>query len=245
MRIVIDMQGAQSAGNRYRGIGRYVHDFAKAMCRNRGEHEVILVLNGAFKEACISIRDDFKDLVSQDHIRVWQAPGPFDHIQADAEGRRGIAEQVRLAFIRSLQPSVLINGALFDSVDDESVVTVEAEDRAGYITVAVLHDLIPLIYPDLYLNASASLRQWYFAQLDHLKACRYLLANSQSTRAEAIDYLQWPANRIENISSDVAEAFSVGTVMPQTAAGLQARLGLCRPFVMYTAAWTTAKTSMV
>ena len=45
MRIVIDMQGAQTE-SRFRGIGRYALSFTKAVLRNRGEHEVILALNG-------------------------------------------------------------------------------------------------------------------------------------------------------------------------------------------------------
>ena len=45
MRIVIDMQGAQT-DSRKRGIGRYTLGLAKALLRNRGEHEILLVLNG-------------------------------------------------------------------------------------------------------------------------------------------------------------------------------------------------------
>lgn len=38
MRIVIDLQGAQSE-SRFRGIGRYSLSLAQAMARNAGEHE--------------------------------------------------------------------------------------------------------------------------------------------------------------------------------------------------------------
>ena len=43
MRIVIDMQGAQSE-SRFRGIGRYTMSFTQALVRNREEHEIILAL---------------------------------------------------------------------------------------------------------------------------------------------------------------------------------------------------------
>jgi glycosyltransferase involved in cell wall biosynthesis len=49
MRIVLDMQGAQTE-SRYRGIGRHTLALAQAMVRNRGEHEIILVLSGLFPE---------------------------------------------------------------------------------------------------------------------------------------------------------------------------------------------------
>lgn len=43
MRIVIDMQGAQTA-SRLRGIGRYTLSLIHAMLHNKGEHEIILAL---------------------------------------------------------------------------------------------------------------------------------------------------------------------------------------------------------
>ena len=49
MRIVIDMQGAQTE-SRYRGIGRYTLSLAQGIARNRGEHEIMLALNGLFPE---------------------------------------------------------------------------------------------------------------------------------------------------------------------------------------------------
>ena len=50
MRIVIDMQGAQTE-SRFRGIGRYAMAFAQAVARNRGEHEIVLALSGLFPES--------------------------------------------------------------------------------------------------------------------------------------------------------------------------------------------------
>jgi hypothetical protein len=43
------MQGAQSE-SRFRGIGRYTMSFTQALVRNRGEHEIILALNGLFPD---------------------------------------------------------------------------------------------------------------------------------------------------------------------------------------------------
>ncbi|WP_422845474.1 glycosyltransferase family 4 protein [Acidovorax sp. M2(2025)] len=234
MRIVIDMQGAQSDGNRHRGIGRYVFEFAKAMCRNRGEHEILLALNGAYADSTIHIRDEFKGLIPQENIRVWRAPGPLNHLRPDVDGRRSIAEQVRLAFLRSLEPAVVINGAIFEAIDEDSVVTVEEDERCGYATFAVLYDLIPLIHPEIYLNRNPAVETWYAYHLKQLKRCDHLLAISESSRVEAMEYLHWPADRITNISSAVGAEFTPGTIRPDVAEDVRARLGLHRPFVMYT-----------
>ena len=74
MRIVIDMQGAQTE-SRFRGIGRYTLSFAQAIVRNRGEHEVILALSGLFPDTIEPIRAAFDGLLPQENIRVWYAPG--------------------------------------------------------------------------------------------------------------------------------------------------------------------------
>jgi glycosyltransferase involved in cell wall biosynthesis len=70
MRIVIDLQGAQS-NSRFRGIGRYTTSLAQALIRNRGEHDIFIVLNGLFPDAIQSIKSQFEGLLPPEHIRVW------------------------------------------------------------------------------------------------------------------------------------------------------------------------------
>ena len=74
MRIVIDLQGAQTE-NRSRGIGRYSLSLAKALVRNRGRHEIIVVLSGLFPDTIEPIRTAFNGLLPQSNIRIWYAPG--------------------------------------------------------------------------------------------------------------------------------------------------------------------------
>ena len=81
MRIVIDMQGAQTV-SRFRGIGRYTLNFTKALVRNRGRHEIYLVLNGLFTETIQPIRFAFDKLLPQENIRVFSVPGPVKDIDS-------------------------------------------------------------------------------------------------------------------------------------------------------------------
>ena len=55
MRVLIDLQGAQTE-SRFRGIGRYTMSFTQALVRNRGDHEIILALNGLFPDTIEPIR---------------------------------------------------------------------------------------------------------------------------------------------------------------------------------------------
>ena len=45
MRILIDLQAAQSLGSRDRGIGRYSLALVQAIARQKGQHEILLALN--------------------------------------------------------------------------------------------------------------------------------------------------------------------------------------------------------
>ena len=60
MRIVLDMQGAQTQ-SRLRGIGRYTLAFARAVVEQSGDHEVHLVLNGLLDDSIDPIKEAFKD----------------------------------------------------------------------------------------------------------------------------------------------------------------------------------------
>ena len=71
MRIVIDMQGAQSE-SRFRGIGRLSLSLSLAIARQRADDEVILALNGLFAESIEPIRAAFDGLIPQANIRVWE-----------------------------------------------------------------------------------------------------------------------------------------------------------------------------
>ena len=61
MKIIIDLQGAQSTGSRNRGIGRYSLSITKAILEIKKEHEVVIVLSSLFLEEINLIRYELKD----------------------------------------------------------------------------------------------------------------------------------------------------------------------------------------
>lgn len=111
MRIVIDMQGAQTE-SRLRGIGRYAMAFAQAVVRNRGENEILLALSGLFPDTIEPIRAAFDGLLPQENIRVWHAPNRFN---LEGAAYRKINELIREAYLSSLNPDVVhFTGNVFD-----------------------------------------------------------------------------------------------------------------------------------
>ena len=124
MRILIDMQGTQT-GSRHRGIGRYTLSLVRAIILNKSKHEIILIVNGLFPETIEGIRAAFEDILPQKNIRVWDAPGSVAEINLENTWRRNISECIREAFIKSLNPDIVLLTTLFEGFGDNFVASIE------------------------------------------------------------------------------------------------------------------------
>ncbi|MBY4870413.1 glycosyltransferase family 4 protein [Burkholderia anthina] len=232
MRIVIDMQGAQTE-SRFRGIGRYVLGFAKGVARVRGEHEVVLALSGMMSDSIDAIRAEFEGLLPQENIRVWQAVGPVEEISDDNIARREIAELSWEAFLSSLEPDVVHVGSLFEGVTGYGVSSIGQFDRATPVTVT-LHDLIPLVHAKRYLDPHPVTARHYYRKIDYLKKAALLLSNSEFSRQEGIEYLDYPAERIIAVSSAIEDSFKPLSIDAAEANRLRRQFGINDAFLLYT-----------
>lgn len=232
MRIVIDMQGAQTE-SRFRGIGRYTISFAQSIIRNRGEHEVILALSGLFPDTIEPIRTAFNGLLPQRNIRVWHAPGPIKEEQAGNDRRREVAELLREAFLASLQPDIIHISSLFEGYIDDAVTSIGNLDSSTPVSV-ILYDLIPLLNPDHYLKPNPSFERYYLRKVEHLRRASSYLAISDFSREEGIEALSVAGDKVINISTAIDEQFQVLTIDEATARQLKQKFGIYRAFVLYT-----------
>ena len=230
MRIVIDMQGAQSSGSRNRGIGRYTKSLAQEIARHKGEHHIVLALSGLFPETIEPIRADFEGLISQDSIFVWHAPKDVNCLIRDHDSRRKRVELIREAFLAGLNPDIVLITSLFEGGDD----AVTSVGLLGNIpTAVILYDLIPLIYSDIYLSNTEA-KQWYLEKLDHIRRSDLILSISESSRQEAIDYLGIPKDSIFNISTAADSQFFPQSISLKKEKDIRKKYGINHSFVMYT-----------
>ena len=232
MRVVIDMQGAQTE-SRFRGIGRYTLSFSQAVVRNRGEHEIILALSGLFPDTIEPIRAAFDGLLPQENIRVWHAPGPVADKQPGNDARREIAELTREAFLASLQPDVIHICSLFDGYVDDAVASIGRFDQNTPVSVA-LYDLIPLLNPDQYLRPNPSFELYYRRKIDDLKKASRFLAISEFSRNEGIDNLQLDKPQVVNVGTAVEPQFQQSRILKEVSQPLFKKCGIARPYVLYT-----------
>jgi glycosyltransferase involved in cell wall biosynthesis len=232
MRIVVDMQGAQTE-SRFRGIGRYTLSFAKAIARNRDKHEVILALNGLLPDTIEPIRAAFDSLLPQENIRVWQAPGPVMEAQSGNNARREVAELIREAFLASLAPDVIHISSLFEGYHDNAVTSIGRFDRFTPVSVS-LYDLIPLLNPDHYLTPDRYYAQYYKRKVGFLKKAAIYLAISEFSKQEMLAHLAAHDQNVVNVSTAIESCFQPLRIDEAVAARLLQKFGITSPFVFYT-----------
>lgn len=230
MRIVIDMQGAQSE-SRFRGIGRYSNALAQAIVRNAKEHEVWLVLNAAFEESTAALCEQFADLLPRERIQIFGVPGPVAEIGPHNLGRTKVAEKIREFFLREINPDVVLVTSLFEGFVDDAVTSVSAFNR-DIKTAVILYDLIPYFDQQRYLPTILQ-SEHYLRKLESLKRSDLLLAISESAREEGIRALGINKEQVLNISCAADKKFHPAILSKGEREALFRRYGITRKAVMY------------
>jgi FkbM family methyltransferase len=231
MKLVIDLQGAQGE-NRARGIGRYSLSLAEGLIRTVRGHEVVVMLNGLLAEQNPGLREKLLTLLPRENIKIWTPPAGIAAVAGKPHLRRA-AEALRESFLAGLQPSVVHVSSLFEGLGADAATSLRATaaDVPGAVT---LYDLIPMIHPEIYLKPNPLVERWYLNKLDHLRRAELLMAISNSSRREAIEHLGMPEDRVLAIGTAIEDHFRPIQVPMEQGLGLRRRLGLHRPFLLYT-----------
>lgn len=226
MRIVIDLQGAQSE-SRFRGIGRYSLSLALAMARNAGNHEIWLALNSCMPESIPDIRAAFSDLIPENRIRIFDVPNDSNPSPWMARA----SEVIRETFLSTLKPDAVVVSSLFEGYWANAVTSIGAIP-AKHQTAVILYDLIPFMNKEVYLP-TFDLQDYYYRKIDWLKNADTLLAISDSSRQEAVTYLDIDRAKIANISAAIGDQFVPDKVDLVKSSALLDRLGIKNEFILY------------
>jgi glycosyltransferase involved in cell wall biosynthesis len=235
MKIVLDLQGAQSETSRFRGIGRYSVAFAAAFAREAQQHETWLALSGRFPETIEPLRAAFSDLIPPAQIRIMELPGPVAEVDFANTWRMKAAELVREKFLADLRPDLVHVSSMCEGGQNEVVVSA-GRFSSNIPTSVLIHDLIPLFQPEIHLCHPAG-RRSYFRHIQSLRRANLLLSNSESTRREATEVLGIAPERIITIGAGLAESLRTDVELTSNArTQIASRYGLHRSFVLYAGA---------
>lgn len=229
MRIVIDMQGAQSE-SRFRGIGRYSMALALAIARNAGEHEIWLVLNASFPESIEHIRHAFKGLIPQEHIRVFEVPLAVAEENPNNTVNARVAELIREYFLEQLNPDTILLTSLFEGYIDNAVTSIG--NFSSTPTAVILYDLIPYLDQKKYLPEKYQ-HDYYMRKIESLKNANLLLSISESSKKEGLESLHIEESKIQNISTAVDESFCPLNLSEKKMQSLHDKYSITRKMIMY------------
>ena len=230
MKIVIDLQGAQSA-SRFRGIGRYSLAISKAIVKNSANHEVIILLSNLFPNTIDDIKQEFKNLLPPQNIKIWQGVAPLKESEKQNDQRREISEILRESFIKSLTPDILLITSLFEGYVDDAVTSIKRYNKKTKVAV-IGYDLIPYIHQDKYLLDN-SYKNFYLKKIKNFKKADLILGISKSSCDEVIEQLNINKSKVTNISSAVDESFKPKDISKDEKTALFKRFNITKKTIIY------------
>lgn len=233
MKIVIDLQGAQSA-SRFRGIGRYSLSLTQALVRNKGIHQIDLLLNGLFTETLEHIFDSFKDLLPIEHIHIWNGCGPANYSDSKNAYRIEASEILYESYVKKLNPDILFFTSVVEGFEDDVVIS--TSKIYSFHTASIFYDLIPLMNPAQYLPKNSRFEEFYFKRVDILKKSNLLFGISQSSCKEAIDILKFDDKLITNIDSGCEQIFAKIEITKKIKNTIKEKFSINKKFIMYSGA---------
>ena len=192
MRLVIDMQGAQSAASGGRGVGRYTRELTRSLLACcRGEIEIFLALNGRLE--CEKTLRWFEGLIDRSHIKVWTWYPEVPPAGTGASTRAG--EMFREWFLRQFEADVLWVPNFQEGWAESAAVTSLGSFPGEGTVFSTLHDVTPLLFEKDYLQGA--IRPWYRRKLQYVKDSDLVLTVSAFSGEQIAQRLDVPAERIE------------------------------------------------
>ena len=207
MRIILDLQACQSA-SKFRGIGRYSLSLAEemlALLYKKG-HVPLVILNSNFGEEYEEVKLYLLKLYPQLKVFSFCIPTPSASGNPANQWRLRASELLREYIFAALAPDYLhVSTMIADGWGDECVASVG--ELGIHIPTALTHyDMIPLVLEELYMPPGF-FREHYLRRLNSVKRSDLLLAISDYSKTEAIDWLKRSPESVVSISAAVDEDF--------------------------------------
>src|SRR5882762_10460642 len=227
-RLTFDLQACQTEGSAKRGVGRAAHALFTSLLQEEHAFDIRVVvssnlpydvaLNG-LPESRVTRLPPFPQWSTK---RVYQG-GELDTLDALALS----------STVAPLNSDIVHLPHVFEGFRDRAALPAPRLRSSGQILSATLHDIIPLIFQDHYFK-DTSFRKWYFSRLSWLKQADLLLADSESSRQDAINFLGIEPWRIATIYCGMAKHLQPAADPFELRRDLAQCYGLQQRIVLYT-----------
>ncbi len=227
IRLIMDMQACQTAGSANRGVGRYSHNLFKAILELKSEIEVNILTTSYLPHTVEPLTLPSNRVIRLPELPDW--PTTRQYVGGEQEN---LDAQAYSAVISPLNSDVIHVSHVFEGFSERVALPAFNRKPPGQIYSATLHDLIPLIYQKHYFQSDV-FRKWYLSRLAWLRQADLLLANSESSRQDAINLLGIDSWRIVTIHGGVASHFVPAQDSYTLKQSLAKRFNLRSRFVLY------------
>lgn len=221
MKLCIDAGPTENV-HRHRGIGWATSHILQALTS--------ALTGGHGLEVCYLRRHPLGPILA-DHLRHAPRSGSADWAGLDPRVPSWLRDRWKAIETTIVLPrDVQAAGAEVFLATDPQAIALSRHFR----TVVVLYDLIPLLFPDMYLPWSAPLaRLLYHRDLRRLRQADRLVAISEATKRDAVRLLGLHPNRISVVHLAVDEALFHPIDPDQARAHVERHYGIDRPFFFY------------
>lgn len=222
MKIGIDIQALQTTGSKNRGIGRYTEQLFLNILQLDKKNQFTFFDNSYYSGKINLPKNDnvhFKTIKYVNEKSVG-----FNNLRINE-----LSQFFQLCI--SKQDIIHIASPFEGWINTDTVS--RYLPRLNSALVVTLYDLIPLLYPDVYLTHDV-VKRYYFTRLDLIKQCDLIFSISESTRNDAINLLGIEPTKIVNIGAAASEHFHKISLTENDKRKMMNKYSIPEHFILYT-----------
>lgn len=223
------MQGAQTSGSRRRGIGRYTLALVNALAEFGELDGLTLGWNAALPPP-----EQFPCPVPGGRTDLWATPIGALPRERFARGFYDLQHAVNDTLFRfsvgNSQCRHVLVTSVMETDEPDFILPSNLQFAEGTKSYAILYDIIPHLFPDVYLP-NRELRSKYYAHLRVKLSADILFAISEHTKADVVREFGVNPARVVVIGGGIDPAIAEGPRPDRRQ--FQETLGLDRPFLLF------------
>ena len=238
MRILLDIQNFHSP-SRFRGIGRFTLNHAKAFIKQNKDDEIFLFMNDSKSGTLEFVRKEFSNLIPDDRIIICPYPlSFFDNdrkwVEAIESGAFRFFELIREVFISKIHPDFILIYDYFES----AFVSTSIKQYIDIPTGVIVHDFIP--YHDKMFSGFRL--DFYNEKLKSLESADLLMCVSDYTSRDTKEIIKSCNSGVISVIGEGASDFwKKIEISEEEKKAFLDKFGLNKEFILYAGGVTERK----